>query len=63
MVASFIFLDHLGCFYLPKALPREADTLPQPHVGLSTVTYLFATEIIHAEPVRGEQAIQSGEMN
>jgi redox-sensitive bicupin YhaK (pirin superfamily) len=42
MVGPFIFLDHLVRVDLANALPREADILPHLHIGLSTVTYLFA---------------------
>jgi redox-sensitive bicupin YhaK (pirin superfamily) len=37
--------------------------LPHPHIGLSTVTYLFAGEIVHRDSVGMEQAIRPGEMN
>jgi len=63
MVGPFIFLDHLGPVDLPKGLPREADVLPHPHIGLSTVTYLFAGEIVHRDSLGVEQAIRPGEMN
>lgn len=63
MVGPFIFFDHLGPVDLPKGLPREADVRPHPHIGLSTVTYLFAGEIIHRDSTGVEQAIRPGEMN
>jgi redox-sensitive bicupin YhaK (pirin superfamily) len=63
MVGPFIFFDHLGPVDLPKGLAREADVLPHPHIGLSTVTYLFAGEIVHRDSVGVEQAIRPGEVN
>jgi redox-sensitive bicupin YhaK (pirin superfamily) len=63
MVGPFIFLDHMGPADLPKGLPREADVRPHPHIGLSTVTYLFAGEIMHRDSTGVEQAIRPGEMN
>ena len=36
---------------------------PHPHIGLSTVTYLFEGEIIHRDCVGSEQAIRPGEVN
>jgi len=63
MVGPFIFLDHLGPVDLPEGLPRDADVLPHPHIGLSTVTYLFAGEIVHRDSLGMEQAIRPGEMN
>jgi len=63
MVGPFIFFDHLGPVDLPPGLPRQADVLPHPHIGLATVTYLFAGEIVHRDSVGEEQAIRPGEVN
>jgi redox-sensitive bicupin YhaK (pirin superfamily) len=63
MVGPFIFFDHMGPIDLPKGLPRNADVLPHPHIGLSTVTYLFAGEIMHRDSTGVEQVIRPGEMN
>jgi hypothetical protein len=63
MVGPFIFFDHLGPVKLPKGLPREADVRPHPHIGLSTVTYVFAGEIMHRDSTGIEQAIRPGEVN
>jgi len=63
MVGPFIFFDHLGPVDLPKGLARSADILPHPHIGLSTVTYLFSGEIMHRDSLGMEQAIRPGEMN
>lgn len=63
MIGPFIFFDHMGPVDLPRGLPRNADVLPHPHIGLSTVTYLFAGEIVHRDSVGMEQAIRPGEMN
>jgi redox-sensitive bicupin YhaK (pirin superfamily) len=63
MVGPFIFFDHLGPVDLPKGLAREADVRPHPHIGLSTVTYLFAGEIMHRDSTGVEQPIRPGEVN
>ncbi len=63
MVGPFIFFDHLGPVELPKGLARDADVRPHPHIGLSTVTYLFAGEIMHRDSTGVEQAIRPGEVN
>jgi len=63
MVGPFIFFDHLGPVELPRGLPREADVRPHPHIGLSTVTYLFAGEIMHRDSIGTEQPIRPGEVN
>jgi redox-sensitive bicupin YhaK (pirin superfamily) len=63
MVGPFIFFDHLGPLDLPKDLPKSVDVPPHPHIGLSTVTYLFAGEVMHRDSTGVEQAIRPGEMN
>jgi len=63
MVGPFIFLDHMGPMELPKGVSRDTDVRPHPHIGLSTVTYLFAGEITHRDSIGVEQAIRPEEMN
>ncbi len=63
MVGPFIFFDHMGPVDLPEGLSRDVDVRPHPHIGLSTVTYLFAGEIMHRDSVGSEQAIRPGEVN
>jgi redox-sensitive bicupin YhaK (pirin superfamily) len=63
MVGPFIFFDHLGPVDLPQGLAREADVRPHPHIGLSTVTYLFEGEIMHRDSLGTEQPIRPGEVN
>jgi redox-sensitive bicupin YhaK (pirin superfamily) len=63
MVGPFIFLDHIGPVDLPRGVTRDADVRPHPHIGLSTVTYLFDGEIVHRDSVGSEQAIRPGEVN
>ena len=63
MVGPFIFLDHMGPVDFPPGIPRSVDVRPHPHIGLSTVTYLFDGEIMHRDSVGSEQAIVPGEVN
>ena len=63
MVGPFIFFDHMGPVDLPRGLARDADVLPHPDIGLSSVTYLFAGEIIHRDCTGVEQAIRPGQVN
>src|SRR5688500_14642383 len=46
MVGPFIFFDHIGPVTMPSGVPRSVDVRPHPHIGLSTVTYLFDGEIM-----------------
>jgi redox-sensitive bicupin YhaK (pirin superfamily) len=63
MVGPFIFLDHMGPVVFPPGIPKSVDVRPHPHIGLSTVTYLFEGEIMHRDSVGSEQAIRPGEVN
>src|SRR5690606_18471534 len=63
MVGPFIFFDRMGPKQIEAGLPREADVRPHPHIGLSTITYLFDGQIMHRDSVGSEQAIHPGEVN
>ncbi|HEY1283361.1 MAG TPA: pirin family protein [Steroidobacteraceae bacterium] len=63
MVGPFIFFDHIGPVDFPPAIPRTIDVRPHPHIGLSTVTYLFDGQIMHRDSVGVQQAIHPGEVN
>jgi len=63
MVGPFIFLDRMGPAQFAAGIPRSVDVRPHPHIGLSTLTYLFEGEIMHRDSVGSEQAIRPGEVN
>lgn len=63
MIGPFIFFDHFGPVEFPAGIPRSVDVRPHPHIGLSTVSYLFAGEIMHRDSLRSEQPIRPGEVN
>ncbi|HEY4344410.1 MAG TPA: pirin family protein [Parvibaculum sp.] len=63
MVGPFIFFDHMGPMRLEAGIPKSLDVRPHPHIGLSTVTYLFDGEIMHRDSVGSELAIRPGEVN
>lgn len=63
MVGPFIFFDHMVPVELAKGIPRTVDVRPHPHIGLSTVTYLFEGEIMHRDSVGSEAPIRPGEVN
>ena len=50
MVGPFIFLDHMGPTEFKAG--HGVDVRPHPHIGLSTVTYLFRGEIVHKRQSR-----------
>ena len=63
MVGPFVFFDHIGPVDFPPGIPRDVDVRPHPHIGLSTITYLFDGEMMHRDSVGSEQAIRPGEVN
>jgi len=63
MVGPFIFFDHMGPAEFPMGVSREVDVRPHPHIGLSTVTYLFEGEVMHRDSVGSQQPIDPGEVN
>lgn len=63
MIGPFVFFDRMGPVDFPAGLPRTVDVRPHPHIGLATVTYLFAGEIMHRDSLATEQAIRPGEVN
>jgi redox-sensitive bicupin YhaK (pirin superfamily) len=63
MVGPFVFFDHMGPVQLAANLPRRVDVRPHPHIGLATITYLFAGEIVHRDSLGFHQVIRPGEVN
>ena len=63
MVGPFVFFDHMGPAEFQAGLPRNVDVRPHPHIGLSTVTYLFEGQITHRDSVGSTQEIRPGEVN
>lgn len=63
MVGPYIFFDHIGPLDLAPGVDRSVDVRPHPHIGLSTVTYLFAGEIMHRDRLGYAQAIRPREVN
>ena len=63
MVGPFIFFDHMGPMDFTAGFPRSVDVRPHPHIGLSTVTYLFEGEITHRDSVGSQVDIRPGEVN
>lgn len=63
MVGPFIFMDHAGPVAETPAIASELDVLPHPHIGLSTVSYLFGGQVTHRDSLGVEQIIRPGEVN
>ncbi len=64
MVGPFIFMDHAGPVENIKLQESSGmDVLPHPHIGLSTVSYLFGGQVTHRDSLGVEQIIRPGEVN
>lgn len=63
MVGPFIFMDHAGPLTLQPNIGSSMDVLPHPHIGLSTVSYLFGGQVTHRDSLGVEQIIRPGEVN
>jgi redox-sensitive bicupin YhaK (pirin superfamily) len=63
MVGPFIFMDHAGPVDVQPQLVSSMDVLPHPHIGLSTVSYLFGGQVTHRDSLGVKQVIRPGEVN
>lgn len=60
-IGPFVFLDQMGPAQI--AAGRGLDVRPHPHIGLSTMTYLYEGEILHRDSLGTVQAIRPGAVN
>ena len=63
MVGPFIFMDHAGPIADAPPNLSSLDVLPHPHIGISTVSYLFGGQVTHRDSLGVEQIIRPGEVN
>lgn len=63
MVGPFVFMDHAGPVNLKQESITSLDVLPHPHIGLSTVSYLFGGQVTHRDSLGVQQVIRPGEVN
>lgn len=61
MVGPFIYIDHMGPVKLNER--ENFDVMPHPHIGLSTLTFLFEGSIMHRDTLRNEVEIKPGAVN
>lgn len=60
-VGPFLFIDHMGPACLEEH--QNLDVPPHPHIGLSTLTYLFDGAIFHRDSMGNAIEIKPGEVN
>ena len=61
LVGPFAFIDHMGPATLPAG--TNFDVPPHPHIGLSTLTYLFEGSIMHRDSLGTAVEIKPGQVN
>ncbi|HEX7365527.1 MAG TPA: pirin family protein [Pelobium sp.] len=61
MVGPFIYIDHMGPVKLSER--ENFDVLPHPHIGLSTLTFLFEGSIMHRDTLGNSVEIKPGAVN
>jgi|SRR5690554_1478253 len=61
MVGPFIYIDHMGPVKLNER--DNFDVLPHPHIGLSTLTFLFEGNIMHRDTLGNKVEITPGSVN
>jgi redox-sensitive bicupin YhaK (pirin superfamily) len=60
-VGPFVFFDQMGP--VSFAAGKGLDVRPHPHIGLSTITWLFQGEIQHRDSLGYDVTIRPGEVN
>jgi len=60
-VGPFVFFDHMGPVQLPPG--KGMDVRPHPHIGLSTLSWLFDGAIRHRDSLGSMVDIRPGEVN
>ncbi len=60
-LGPWVFVDHMGPVSFPPG--DGLDVPPHPHIGLSTVTYLFEGEALHRDSLGSVQLITPGAIN
>ena len=61
MVGPFIFFDEMGPVQVTPDTHMDIDA--HPHIGLSTLTYLFEGEMHHKDSLGSDQIIKPGAVN
>ena len=60
-VGPFVFVDHMGPAVFEPGV--GIDVRPHPHIGLATVTFLWAGTIRHRDTLGSQQDINPGDVN
>ncbi|MDX5321596.1 MAG: pirin family protein [Bacteroidota bacterium] len=61
MIGPFVYMDHMGPVQMGGEHYMDVDQ--HPHIGLSTLTYLFEGEIMHEDSIGSFKKIGPGSVN
>jgi redox-sensitive bicupin YhaK (pirin superfamily) len=61
MVGPFIYIDHMGPVQMNER--ENVDVFAHPHIGLSTLTFLFEGSMMHRDTIGTEVEIKPGAVN
>jgi quercetin 2,3-dioxygenase len=60
-VGAWCFVDHYGPMSVDGVTGMNVP--PHPHIGLQTVTWLMAGDVLHRDSLGSEQLIRPGQLN
>lgn len=60
-IGPFVFIDHMGPALMKAG--ENLDVAPHPHIGLSTLTYLFEGAVQHRDSLGNDLTIKPGAVN
>ncbi|KAA5538165.1 pirin family protein [Paenimyroides baculatum] len=60
-IGPFVFIDHMGPAHMTA--DENLDVSPHPHIGLSTLTFLFEGAVAHKDSLGNDIVIKPGAVN
>lgn len=60
-IGPFVFIDHMGPAHMTA--DENLDVGPHPHIGLSTLTFLFEGAVAHKDSLGNDVVIEPGAVN
>lgn len=60
-IGPFVFIDHMGPAHMTA--DENLDVGPHPHIGLSTLTFLFEGAVAHKDSLGNDIVIEPGAVN
>ncbi|HEY8080057.1 MAG TPA: pirin family protein [Labilithrix sp.] len=61
-IGPFTIVAHFDSTFAPSEAPRDLDVRPHPHIGLATLSYLYAGAITHRDGIGNVAEIAAGDL-